>query len=155
MRHWENYTCITFVERTTEPDFIVFTQRPCGWDNSTIFSPSTLLFFLNDNINYDLNITWLVFWRCCSFVGRELRGAQAISIGKNCDKFGIVVHELGHVIGFWHEHTRPDRDNYIQILSENIKESKAFVKTSFFWWTFCMTWIEEKLYSSYACRSWQ
>lgn len=30
MRHWENYTCITFVERTTEPDFIVFTQRPCG-----------------------------------------------------------------------------------------------------------------------------
>ena len=34
---------------------------------------------------------------------------EAISIGKNCDKFGIVVHELGHVVGFWHEHTRPDR----------------------------------------------
>lgn len=25
MRHWENYTCITFVERTTEKDYIIFT----------------------------------------------------------------------------------------------------------------------------------
>ena len=39
--------------------------------------------------------------RCCSFVGKRGNGAQAISIGKNCDKFGIVVHELGHVVGFW------------------------------------------------------
>ena len=45
---------------------------------------------------------------------------QAISIGKNCDKFGIVVHELGHVVGFWHEHTRPDRDDWVTIYRENI-----------------------------------
>ena len=67
----------------------------------------------------------IMFSRCCSFVGREIRGAQAISIGKNCDKFGIVVHELGHVVGFWHEHTRPDRDKYIEILTQNIEESKT------------------------------
>ncbi|KAL0183454.1 hypothetical protein M9458_022829, partial [Cirrhinus mrigala] len=48
-------------------------------------------------------------------------GPQAISIGKNCDKFGIVVHELGHVIGFWHEHTRPDRDEHVDIFRENIQ----------------------------------
>ena len=46
--------------------------------------------------------------------------SQAISIGKNCDKFGIVVHELGHVVGFWHEHTRPDRDDWVTIYRENI-----------------------------------
>lgn len=58
--------------------------------------------------------------RCCSFVGRRGNGPQAISIGKNCDKFGIVVHELGHVVGFWHEHTRPDRDHHVQIVNKNI-----------------------------------
>merc|ERR1712142_1036201 len=63
---------------------------------------------------------------CCSFVGRRGGQAQAISIGKNCDKFGIVVHELGHVIGFWHEHTRPDRDSHIEILYENIQEGQEY-----------------------------
>ena len=53
-------------------------------------------------------------------MGKRGNGPQAISIGKNCDKFGIVVHELGHVVGFWHEHTRPDRDNHVQIVFKNI-----------------------------------
>ena len=64
--------------------------------------------------------TFFYCFRCCSFVGKRGNGPQAISIGKNCDKFGIVVHELGHVVGFWHEHTRPDRDNHVQIVYKNI-----------------------------------
>uniref|UniRef100_H2ZHT2 Metalloendopeptidase n=1 Tax=Ciona savignyi TaxID=51511 RepID=H2ZHT2_CIOSA len=63
---------------------------------------------------------------CCSYVGRKGTGPQAISIGKNCDKFGIVVHELGHVIGFWHEHTRPDRDRHIEIVYKNIQEGQGY-----------------------------
>uniref|UniRef100_A0ABM0MSC4 Metalloendopeptidase n=1 Tax=Saccoglossus kowalevskii TaxID=10224 RepID=A0ABM0MSC4_SACKO len=62
---------------------------------------------------------------CCSFVGRRGTGAQAISIGKNCDKFGVVVHELGHVVGFWHEHTRPDRDDHVAIQTEYIQPEYA------------------------------
>ncbi|RXG69866.1 Zinc metalloproteinase nas-15 [Armadillidium vulgare] len=58
---------------------------------------------------------------CCSFVGKRGNGPQALSIGKNCDKFGIVVHELGHVVGFWHEHTRTDRDNHVVIIRDNIQ----------------------------------
>ncbi|KAG9511404.1 Tolloid-like protein 1, partial [Fragariocoptes setiger] len=88
MRHWENHTCVRFVQRTAEhSNYIVFTERGCG---------------------------------CCSYVGKRGTGAQAISIGKHCDKFGIVVHELGHVVGFWHEHTRPDRDQHVQIINQNI-----------------------------------
>ncbi|RXN15993.1 bone morphogenetic 1-like isoform X1 [Labeo rohita] len=93
MRHWEKHTCVTFMERSTEESYIVFTIRPCG---------------------------------CCSFVGRRGGGPQAISIGKNCDKFGIVVHELGHVIGFWHEHTRPDRDDHVDIFRENIQPGQEY-----------------------------
>ncbi|XP_058060742.1 tolloid-like protein 1 [Anopheles bellator] len=89
MRHWENFTCIKFVERNPidHPNYIVFTERACG---------------------------------CCSFVGKRGNGPQAISIGKNCDEFGIVVHELGHVVGFWHEHTRPDREDHVVIEKKNI-----------------------------------
>ncbi|XP_042168377.1 dorsal-ventral patterning tolloid-like protein 1, partial [Oncorhynchus tshawytscha] len=63
---------------------------------------------------------------CCSYVGRRGNGPQAISIGKNCDKFGIVVHELGHVIGFWHEHTRPDRDDHVTIIRDNIQPGQEY-----------------------------
>lgn len=59
-------------------------------------------------------------------MGKRGNGPQAISIGKNCDKFGIVVHELGHVIGFWHEHTRPDRDENVQIIIENIMDGQQY-----------------------------
>lgn len=57
-------------------------------------------------------------------MGKRGNGAQGISIGKDCDQFGIVVHELGHALGFWHEHTRPDREQYVEILHANIMKGQ-------------------------------
>ena len=64
---------------------------------------------------------------CSSFIGRLRRpGKQAVTLGRGCYSVGIILHEILHALGIWHEQSRPDRDDYIRIITENIKERYRF-----------------------------
>ncbi|CAL4125409.1 unnamed protein product, partial [Meganyctiphanes norvegica] len=61
---------------------------------------------------------------CWSMVGRT-GGMQKLSIRKNgCVHFGIIIHEFMHAAGFWHEQSSHNRDNYISVHLENIRDDK-------------------------------
>ena len=56
---------------------------------------------------------------CASYIGRQswatLKNGQSIWLSPGCLSTGTIQHETLHALGFWHEHSRPDRDDYVTI----------------------------------------
>ncbi|XP_039297726.1 zinc metalloproteinase nas-7 isoform X1 [Nilaparvata lugens] len=90
LNHYHAKSCIRFKEWTGEENYVH-------------------IFFNTENSG-----------ACWSPVGRIGSGEQRLSLGQRCWYFGIIVHELGHSIGFWHEMNRPDRDSWIYVFWSNI-----------------------------------
>lgn len=55
---------------------------------------------------------------CSASVGRK-GGRQFINLGPQCTR-GNVIHEIGHTLGLWHEQSREDREQFIEIVWDNI-----------------------------------
>jgi len=61
---------------------------------------------------------------CFTYVGRTLPYAQEVSLDRHCRWSGAILHEFMHAFGFWHEQSRPDRDKYVIVKLENVKDGK-------------------------------
>jgi len=73
--------------------------------------------------------SYISFYRgngCSSPVGYRYGRRNDISLAGGCQRSGIVMHEIGHSIGLYHEQSRPDRDNYVTIQWNNIPYKNKF-----------------------------
>jgi hypothetical protein len=119
MQRWlDTGANIRFVPRTNEVEYVFFTGRTDAGNNTSHVG-------FRQGQRTDINIT--AFW------WRELEW--------------MPVHELGHVLGFFHEHQRWDRDGFVTIHYENIKPGRAHDYD----WIAKTNWIESS--TGYDYRS--
>nr|XP_002120892.2 zinc metalloproteinase nas-14-like [Ciona intestinalis] len=63
---------------------------------------------------------------CSSMVGYKKNiKQQTMSLQYGCHYSGIIVHEFLHTLGFYHEQSRPDRDDFVKIHLDRVKYGNA------------------------------
>lgn len=75
---------------------------------------------------FKLDLDMLLFNRCWSYVG-DFQSGQIVSIGERCEYKDTVEHEILHALGFYHEQSRTDRDDYVNIWWEEIIPGKRLI----------------------------
>lgn len=58
--------------------------------------------------------------RCSSSVGMRDAGQVLNLYSPNCVTHGVTAHELMHAAGFHHQHSTHDRDEFVEIVWENV-----------------------------------
>jgi len=97
MQRWmDTGAKIKFIPRTTEVEYVNFTGKTDAGNNTSLVG-------FKPGERTDINITGF-WWRQNEW---------------------MPAHELGHVLGFFHEHQRWDRDQFLTVHYENIKPGRA------------------------------
>lgn len=97
MQRWTNTGAkLQFIPRTTQVEYVSFTGNTNAGNNTSLVG-------FKKGAHADINIT-AFWWR---------QGPW------------MPAHELGHALGFSHEHQRWDRDQFVTIHYENIKSGRA------------------------------
>ena len=101
MDSWTRTAPVTFVPRTTQSGFLAITRDELvGPEASPCFA---------------------------AMHGHQLGTMQRLNLGSNCSAgLGTILHEFGHVLGFFHEHQRPDRDNFVTVDFGNVTPNARF-----------------------------
>ena len=87
---------------------------------------STLSFVERNTDNQDIYPNYIRFESsnsCASYVGMQ-GGEQPVLVSDACS-VGSIIHEVGHALGLFHEHTRPDRNNFAQINWDHVIAGKG------------------------------
>jgi len=58
--------------------------------------------------------------QCAASVGRQ-GGLQTVRVNAFCISNHSLHHELGHALGLYHQHTRKDRDSFVDVVWSNIE----------------------------------
>ena len=59
----------------------------------------------------------------CSVVGFDRSTHyRYVQVDKDCLSYKALLHTLFHILGRYHEHERPDREKYVDVIEENIIE---------------------------------
>ena len=96
MQRWmDTGAQITFIPRTSELEYVNFTGKIDKGNNTSHVG-------FKKGTRSDINIT-AFWWRQGEW---------------------MPAHELGHVLGFFHEHSRWDRDQFVTVHYENIKPGR-------------------------------
>ncbi|XP_065355369.1 zinc metalloproteinase nas-15-like [Calliphora vicina] len=91
------------------------------------FIPATFLTFAYVHIYGNPN-------GCFATVGylgyKQDLNLQIFDLDTGCFRMGSIIHELLHIMGFFHQQSASDRDDYVVILEENIIEGREhnFIK---------------------------
>jgi len=98
---------VTQIEKTTT--CVKF--RNVGYDSGTKCKSSPAVYITSEKSG------------CWSYVGeRTKKASQQLNLqSPGCDTVGVAMHEILHALGMAHEQARPDRDEYVEILKDNIK----------------------------------
>ncbi|XP_053669468.1 seminal metalloprotease 1-like [Anopheles marshallii] len=92
MNHVESHSCVKFVKRTVERNFVNITGHGTGGCSSSAGYTT----------------------------GLQVLNLHPTPVDTECFKLGEIVHLLLHTLGFIHQHSVFNRDEYVEILWENV-----------------------------------